>query len=690
MSFQSIRGIELLQQRARSGSLKDIQELCTVTDSRTFVDHLPIFLKFLSENRPPQTDSGFKPEEHTDSFNSTDQVALARFVLWQIALGLQPKPGTRVTEDILSIRLPIRRSWPVIFSWLSFFTTFFVEYDFKFYDDLQPETGVLSLRTVAQLFCFLLSSNIIRPVEFRSTPGAAEMMVRVHMYVFTIRSSPDPSVQIPDRKSALEATECGLVFTDGILAEWDDFWEEIYGDVFTKLAQTRLSTIIVRTLAHFSQEERLNYRLLRSWFYALTITLDSSVTEPVFNEILHLPSARYTSVVLRRLSADASNPNRTLTPTQQTNLQVVWRHALEFLSESFDFGGYTNIILALKSGLLLTLWNLSLAAEAHPWDLQKSITSPRCINLVNHIAGSSMYRSVQRCLEKPLQTSPFADVDIDPVIPNMSLATLTVWRDFKHLCVSRMRLRRYLETKYSFCSNDKCTTNSPQVRLCNGCKVTLYCGLSCQKEHWRNGHRTECLQHIKDAEAHLPRPAQERDYNIIGCIIQTELWEDRDRLLREQSMYRDQHLADDSAVYINRIDLTTPDARASVWTLEEAKANSEFVEEDWNFLIQGFHTMLRHQQIEGDSEEVGPIITAIFPHPGQPSYMNMILTRPKFEDQSDLLDNNPKLDSETEIRTSVIGNNVGLSRFPSLRMGDGRFLFPVIGVHVKGPKRQRG
>ncbi|KAJ3927397.1 MAG: hypothetical protein NXY57DRAFT_625106 [Lentinula lateritia] len=376
-----------------------------------------------------------------------------------------------------------------------------------------------------------------------------------------------------------------------------------------------------------------------------------------------------------------------------TNLQAVWYHALEFLSESFHFGGYTNIILALKSGLLLTLWNLSLAAETHPWVIQSSITCPRYIDLVKLIAGSSMYRSVQRCLEKPLQTSPFADVDIDSVIPNMSLATLTVWRDFKLLCVSRMRLRKYLETKYSFCSNDKCTTNSPQVRLCNGCKVTLYCGLSCQKQHWRNGHRAECLQHIKDAEAHLPRPAQERDYNIIGCIIQTELWEDRDRLLREQSMYRDQHLADDSAVYINRIDLTTSDARASVWTLEEAKANTEFAEEDWNFLIQGFHTMLRHQpQIEGDSEEVGPIITAIFPHPGQPSYMNMILTRPKFEAQSDPLDNNndPELDSETEIRTSVIENNVGLSRFPSLRMGGGRFLFPVLGVHIKGPKQQRG
>ncbi|KAH7873290.1 uncharacterized protein C8R40DRAFT_1114696 [Lentinula edodes] len=693
MASQNIRRIELLRRRARSGSLKNIQELCAVTDSRTFVAHLPIFLKFLSEIRPPQTDFGFKPEEHTDSLNSTDQVALARFVLWQIALGLQPKPGTRVTEDIPSIRMPIRRSWPIIFSWLSFFTTSFVDYDFKSYDDLQPETGVTSLRTVAQLFCFLLSSKIIRPVEFRSTPGAAEMMVRIHMYVFTIRFSPDTSVQMPDRKSALEASECGLVFSDGILAEWDDFWEEIYGDVLSKLVQTRLSTIIVRTLAHFSQEERLNYRLLRSWFCALTSILAWSVSEPVFNEILHLPSIRYTSVILRRLSADASNPNRTLTPIQETSLQVVWRFALEFLYESFNYGGYTSIIPALKSGLLLTLWNLSRAAEGDPWVLHSNIASDELyINLVKLIAGSSMYRSVQRCLEKPLQTSPFSDVDIDPVVPNMSLATSTVWRDFKLLCVSRMRLRNYLETKYSFCSNDKCTTSGPRVRLCNGCKITLYCGLSCQKQHWRNGHRAECLQYIKDAEAHLPRPAQERDYNIIGCIIQTELWEDRDRLLREQSMYRDQHLADDSAVYINRIDLTTSDARASVWTLEEAKANSECAEEDWNFLIQGFHTMLRHQQIEGNSEEVGPIITAIFPHPGQPSYMNMILTRPKFEDQSDLLDNSPELDPETEIRTSVIGNNVarGLSRFPSLRMGDGRFLFPVLGVHVKGPKQQRG
>ncbi|GAW08495.1 hypothetical protein LENED_010555 [Lentinula edodes] len=294
MASQNIRRIELLRRRARSGSLKNIQELCAVTDSRTFVAHLPIFLKFLSENRPPQTDSGFKPEEHTDSLNSTDQVALARFVLWQIALGLQPKPGTRVTEDIPSI----------------------------------------------------------------------------------------------------------------------------------------------------------------PW----------SVSEPVFNEILHLPSIRYTSVILRRLSADASNPNRTLTPIQETSLQVVWRFALEFLYESFNYGGYTSIIPALKSGLLLTLWNLSRAAEADPWVLHSNIASDELyINLVKLIAGSSMYRSVQRCLEKPLQTSPFSDVDIDPVVPNMSLATSTVWRDFKLLCVSRMRLRNYLETKYSFCSNDKCTTSGPRM-----------------------------------------------------------------------------------------------------------------------------------------------------------------------------------------------------------------------------------
>ncbi|KAK3585518.1 hypothetical protein CHS0354_022927 [Potamilus streckersoni] len=63
---------------------------------------------------------------------------------------------------------------------------------------------------------------------------------------------------------------------------------------------------------------------------------------------------------------------------------------------------------------------------------------------------------------------------------------------------SKIKLRENLENEvdFIFCSSPSCRRLSNGVdkfRYCGACKLSRYCNTQCQKEHWKKGHKKNCL-----------------------------------------------------------------------------------------------------------------------------------------------------------------------------------------------------
>lgn len=52
--------------------------------------------------------------------------------------------------------------------------------------------------------------------------------------------------------------------------------------------------------------------------------------------------------------------------------------------------------------------------------------------------------------------------------------------------------RQYLEQQLEECTNPSCDREADLT--CSRCKSVRYCGSTCQKWHWRNGHKLRCFQ----------------------------------------------------------------------------------------------------------------------------------------------------------------------------------------------------
>jgi tetratricopeptide (TPR) repeat protein len=66
--------------------------------------------------------------------------------------------------------------------------------------------------------------------------------------------------------------------------------------------------------------------------------------------------------------------------------------------------------------------------------------------------------------------------------------------------------------KRTFCSNAKCAKALTGKPLrCSACKGPHYCDIACQKAHWKNGHKADCLQRQAELQADASRAAESRD-----------------------------------------------------------------------------------------------------------------------------------------------------------------------------------
>ncbi|KAJ8314997.1 hypothetical protein KUTeg_007147 [Tegillarca granosa] len=67
---------------------------------------------------------------------------------------------------------------------------------------------------------------------------------------------------------------------------------------------------------------------------------------------------------------------------------------------------------------------------------------------------------------------------------------------------AKVKLKEDLELgendiEYLFCSSPSCRkqcTDLDHFRYCGACRLARYCSQTCQKEHWKNGHKLKCLK----------------------------------------------------------------------------------------------------------------------------------------------------------------------------------------------------
>ncbi|KAL3906706.1 MAG: hypothetical protein SGILL_009165 [Bacillariaceae sp.] len=65
-----------------------------------------------------------------------------------------------------------------------------------------------------------------------------------------------------------------------------------------------------------------------------------------------------------------------------------------------------------------------------------------------------------------------------------------------------------------------CGREEDDLKECTGCRVVQYCGRSCQKAHWKGGHKSTCLQH-----KYLQKWSTQ--VNVIGTIFRKHIPSDR-------------------------------------------------------------------------------------------------------------------------------------------------------------------
>ncbi|KAE9402308.1 hypothetical protein BT96DRAFT_558514 [Gymnopus androsaceus JB14] len=615
--------IDLLKRRALSGkegSNQALEELCTMTgDSRVFVDVLSVFQRFLSQHRPPP------PEDVIHSVSPLDEIRTILKVLSAIYVGVGVRKMTTYNENIIMPSL--RKFWSAIHSWCSFLVKAFIEHDLNLYGEFS-HTGIAVINIVAPLCAILLMRGVIRLQEIKSIEGSAELLVRVHLYALFVESS--PPIVVPALKSSrIEVSECASNMLNVFWQEGDrqSLWLKIYCSIIEDF-HPHLICSLARVLSRLAQARTLNYHLLNYWFRVLSSIARHS---DAFNRRFFAHRTVYfTTHIVCRISKGISHPQKgPIILMKDENVIGAWRWCVEYLWHTFEYGGFDNIIVALKSGFLVALWKLSRRAMPSSLPQHLRFSHMELFGKVLELIGAySLYRVIQKPLERIFKNPLLDEIETDLDVLNGEPEVL--WGRFKKLVLDRIAIRYEREEGVILCSNNK-ECKSPcgsKVFRCSGCMIAFYCGSVCQKSHWRQAHRQECHDHKQDHKAGLPRVAEDRDRKLVQAIWEAELDPIRSDLLQQQSAYRNSKRLRSDSVLVNFIDFTGSKLeRYKVWTLDEAEEMTSF---DW---YEAAQTLKKMQQ---QGIDAGPIVSVTVLHSRQTMSMQGIL---RFSDNFDGVDN---------------------------------------------------
>ncbi|KAF9066066.1 hypothetical protein BDP27DRAFT_1056476 [Rhodocollybia butyracea] len=448
--MSNLGNVEILKRRALSGkpgSIEALKQLCSMAEaanSRLFVDVFPVFQKFLSHNKPPVTGTP-----------STDIPLEALSILWCVGIGVEPmgsRSFNRNNDQILAAA--VRKQWQDIINWSSFLFKNYVEPDLYSYEDLS-DLGLEVLQKLLFLFGTIFSHPIIGPTELRSTPGAADLIVRIAMYALVVRVPAPESIPNGHR---LRASEYSSRIFDELLGvpHWESFWGKEYVQSLNDFVTPRFCAIIAKVLVYLCQEKNLNYNLISNWLRVVSCAASRCMV--LTHQLMFHRAVYFTTHILRRVSKVISR-----NPEAAKDLDVLktWRWAMDYLSSSFAHGGYDCITLAVNSGLLSALWVLSQAAADTPGWQDYFTADELYVRIMGRLTSASLYRSVQKCLERHIDKLPLCDLHLDapPGSP------LELWVTLKQLLRSRHLLRIKVEFTQlggvvTFCSNDKAHVSS--------------------------------------------------------------------------------------------------------------------------------------------------------------------------------------------------------------------------------------
>ncbi|KAF9067870.1 hypothetical protein BDP27DRAFT_1448847 [Rhodocollybia butyracea] len=609
---------EFLKKRAtstRPDADDALKELCSeaieTEDPSTYIDILPTIVSPLSTRTPPSTAKLLN--------DVPPDVKLVYAILEAITIGFSKLQST----DQHGPTILLRTYWPSIHLWILFLVKTYIEPSIPLYHEgFEMEV----LWTVAQLYCHLLSSEAVRVRELRSTPGAANMVVRVHIYTLCVMNV---------SSSSLEYYRTSVALISLMNHNWE-FWVHVYP--FT-LHDIRIpaSHALTLVLAHLSQERPMNCYVLRQWLYTLWFAVGTCST--FMQRLVKCRFVYFITHLLTRISQYvASNYQGTGTFDSKNTDAILdtWKEALKYLSETFKYGGYDTILLSLDYGLLSALWRFSRATDRSPPD---GYTIDEIYgDLLEMIATASFYRSIQKALKKIFRKHPLGNPELEwnpvekarlewgPVDKHQSKH---VWLKFQDLVTSRITCRDKwisagLEPRP--CVYEKCTTSTSKFLRCSSCLMVYYCSRACQKYHWSQ-HRNACINDAAALTEGLTRPAEPRDLKFFIWFASDALKDMRNDLVALQDIYRETLRLQDSTSdpeespltpLVNVLDLTSMVTRRSVVTFQEAAG---MVKNGlWEITDRAF-SLLTAKKVQG----VGPIVVVKFPHPIEPYAVPVIL-----------------------------------------------------------------
>ncbi|KAJ7189617.1 hypothetical protein GGX14DRAFT_484586 [Mycena pura] len=147
-----------------------------------------------------------------------------------------------------------------------------------------------------------------------------------------------------------------------------------------------------------------------------------------------------------------------------------------------------RIVEALRAGLLPALFIFALKSEDEL--IKANVLRMLEIDLPRATCFFTVLTQLRLSLD---------DVrDLDPATHFGRWEYVDHWRRFVKLVEHRLKVVEIYETgrltALRACDSLQCgeIRDKRQLKRCNGCRMAYYCSPSCQKNDWRNGHRTSC------------------------------------------------------------------------------------------------------------------------------------------------------------------------------------------------------
>ncbi|KAE9397414.1 hypothetical protein BT96DRAFT_976979 [Gymnopus androsaceus JB14] len=285
-----------------------------------------------------------------------------------------------------------------------------------------------------------------------------------------------------------------------------------------------------------------------------------------------------------------------------------------------------SLVLALNSGLLEALWRLSqvVVQNSCPPGTDSDFSFQELFgSLVGIIATASLYRSVQKPLERLLNKSPLNEISerIADTSNHKDTEVQRIWGRFRTIVENRIQLRYRWEVS-SFTGNE----TFPVLLAVWWLPIVAVCAKNLTG--FKNTAKSVfCMTIAGKHPSGFWVNVEERDLEILDNIIHTELWHIRSELLQQQCDHLKSpgvHDSQASTTLFNFIDFTSPDQELEkkIWTRFEAERNTPSF--NWDLTIQSFK---KTEQENGS--RVGPYVIVKIPYLGGRMMLHpLILTKP--------------------------------------------------------------